>query len=208
MTRKRSNSVAGAKSQALQIQARIENRKPHNVIQDKRADGGGHVYPATVKHGPEAPAQSCNILRQSTNVPSHSTIDYLLSAAYTSPIGVVSTADKKVWAADGDSTVKVLDVDPSSPTYLQILASVNTAGLSSVSACTGGLTGIRTDRERAEVRRELACRPRNRRERSKTAVCEVSLTSSSFQCVGKVQEAGRSVRPPGLFMCVAGGLLD
>src|ERR1700722_15701004 len=87
LRRKRSDSVAGAKLQALpQVQARIENRKPHDVILDKRADGGGHVYPAAVKHGPEAPAQSCIMLRQSTNLPSHSSIDYLLSAAYTSPI--------------------------------------------------------------------------------------------------------------------------
>jgi hypothetical protein len=57
------------------------------------------------------------------------------------PNGVVTTPDKKVWAGDGDSTVKVADVDPSSPTYLQIIASISTAGLSSVSGCTGGVTG-------------------------------------------------------------------
>lgn len=62
-------------------------------------------------------------------------------STHEGPNGVVSTADKKVWAADGDSTVKVLDVDPSSPTYLQIIASVNLAGLSAVSACTGGPAG-------------------------------------------------------------------
>ena len=62
-------------------------------------------------------------------------------SSHEGPNGVVSTADKKVWAGDGDSTVKVADFDPSSPTYLQIIASVNTAGLSSVSACTGGITG-------------------------------------------------------------------
>ncbi len=62
-------------------------------------------------------------------------------STHEGPNGVVSTADKKVWAGDGDSTVKVADVDPSSPTYLQIIASINTAGLSSVSACTGGPAG-------------------------------------------------------------------
>lgn len=62
-------------------------------------------------------------------------------SSHEGPNGVVSTADKKVWAGDGDSTVKVADFDPASPTYLQIIASVNTAGLSSVSACTGGITG-------------------------------------------------------------------
>jgi hypothetical protein len=62
-------------------------------------------------------------------------------SSHEGPNGVVSTADKKVWAGDGDSTVKIADFDPSSPTYLQIIASVSTAGLSSVSACTGGITG-------------------------------------------------------------------
>jgi hypothetical protein len=57
------------------------------------------------------------------------------------PNGIVATADKKVWAADGDSTVKVADVDPSSPTYLQIIASISTAGQTSVSGCTGGTAG-------------------------------------------------------------------
>lgn len=57
------------------------------------------------------------------------------------PNGVVITPDKKVWAGDGDSTVKVADLDPSSPTYLQIIATINTAGLSTVSNCTGGVAG-------------------------------------------------------------------
>lgn len=52
------------------------------------------------------------------------------------PNGVVSTPDKKVWAADGDSTVKVLDVDPSSPTYLQIIASIPTGGLKGLPSAT------------------------------------------------------------------------
>lgn len=62
-------------------------------------------------------------------------------STHEGPNGEVTTADKKVWSGDGDSTVKVGDFDPASPTYLQIIASVNTAGLTSVSACTGGITG-------------------------------------------------------------------
>ena len=62
-------------------------------------------------------------------------------STHEGPNGVVATADKKVWAADGDSSVKVLDLDPKSPTYLKIIASVSTANLSSVSACTGGPAG-------------------------------------------------------------------
>ena len=62
-------------------------------------------------------------------------------SSHEGPNGDVTTADKKVWSGDGDSTVNIADFDPSSPTYLQIIASVNTAGLSSVSACTGGITG-------------------------------------------------------------------
>jgi hypothetical protein len=64
-------------------------------------------------------------------------------SANEGPNGVVSTPDKKVWAADGDSTVKVLDVDPSSPTYLKIIASISTAGLKGLpsATCTGGYSG-------------------------------------------------------------------
>src|SRR6202049_3701489 len=40
------------------------------------------------------------------------------------PNGVVVTPDKKVWAGDGDSTVRVADVDPNSPNYLKIIQSV------------------------------------------------------------------------------------
>lgn len=62
-------------------------------------------------------------------------------SVHEGPNGVVSTTDQKVWAADGDSTVKVTDFDPASPTYLQIIASVSTAGLTPISACTGGTAG-------------------------------------------------------------------
>src|SRR5580704_3424186 len=34
------------------------------------------------------------------------------------PNGVLVTPNKKVWAGDGNSTVQVADVDPSSPSYL------------------------------------------------------------------------------------------
>ncbi len=43
------------------------------------------------------------------------------------PSGVLVTPDKKVWAGDGDSAVKVADVDPSSPNYLKIVRSISTA---------------------------------------------------------------------------------
>ena len=43
------------------------------------------------------------------------------------PNGVLVTPDKKVWAGDGNSTVQVADVDPSSPSYLKIIQSISTA---------------------------------------------------------------------------------
>jgi hypothetical protein len=43
------------------------------------------------------------------------------------PSGILVTPDKKVWTGDGDSTVKVVDVDPASPTYLKIVRSISTA---------------------------------------------------------------------------------
>jgi len=43
------------------------------------------------------------------------------------PSGILVTPNKKVWTGDGDSTVKVADVDPASPTYLKIVRSISTA---------------------------------------------------------------------------------
>jgi hypothetical protein len=43
------------------------------------------------------------------------------------PNGVLVTPNKKVWAGDGDSTVRVGDVDPASPSYLKVIQSINTA---------------------------------------------------------------------------------
>src|SRR5262252_586992 len=43
------------------------------------------------------------------------------------PNGVLVTPNCRLWAGDGNSTVQVADVDPDSPTYLKILASVSTA---------------------------------------------------------------------------------
>lgn len=43
------------------------------------------------------------------------------------PNGVLVTPGKKVWAGDGNSTVQVGDVDPSSPNYLKIIHSISTA---------------------------------------------------------------------------------
>lgn len=52
------------------------------------------------------------------------------------PNGVVVTPLKRLWAGDGNATVQVADVDPASPTYLRILASVSTA----LPVCDGGTT--------------------------------------------------------------------
>ncbi len=43
------------------------------------------------------------------------------------PNGVLVTPNKRVWAGDGNSTVRVADVDPNSPGYLKIVQSVSTA---------------------------------------------------------------------------------
>lgn len=43
------------------------------------------------------------------------------------PNGVVVTPSKKVWAGDGNSTVRVGDVDPKSPNYLKVIQSISTA---------------------------------------------------------------------------------
>ena len=50
------------------------------------------------------------------------------------PNGVVVTPLKRLWAGDGNSITQLADVDPASPTYLQILQSVSTA----LPACDGG----------------------------------------------------------------------
>src|SRR5579864_5970028 len=51
------------------------------------------------------------------------------------PNGVATGANLTAWAGDGDNTVKVADVNPKSPTYLQIIASVSLSGLSGISNC-------------------------------------------------------------------------
>jgi hypothetical protein len=43
------------------------------------------------------------------------------------PNGVLVTPNKKIWAGDGDSTVRVADADPASPTYLKVIQSISTA---------------------------------------------------------------------------------
>jgi hypothetical protein len=43
------------------------------------------------------------------------------------PNGVVVTPNQQLWVGDGNSTVRVADVDPDSPNYLKIIASINTA---------------------------------------------------------------------------------
>ncbi len=59
------------------------------------------------------------------------------SSHWEGPNGVVTTDDKKGWVADGDSTVKVIDLDPASPTYLSIIAQISTA-MPGSTGCTGG----------------------------------------------------------------------
>jgi len=53
------------------------------------------------------------------------------------PNGVVVTGDKVLWAGDGNSLTTVADVDPSSPTYLQILGQINTSN----PECDNGMEG-------------------------------------------------------------------
>lgn len=43
------------------------------------------------------------------------------------PSGVLVTPEKKLWASDGNSTVRVADVDPASPQYLKVIQSISTA---------------------------------------------------------------------------------
>ncbi len=50
------------------------------------------------------------------------------------PNGVVVTPNGHLWAGDGNSTVQVADVDPDSPNYLKIIASISTA----LPGCDGG----------------------------------------------------------------------
>ena len=50
------------------------------------------------------------------------------------PNGVLVTPNRKVWAGDGNSTVRVADVDPDSPNYLNIIGSISTA----IPACDDG----------------------------------------------------------------------
>jgi len=67
-----------------------------------------------------------------------------VTSTHQGPNGAVITRDKKLWAGDGDTTVKVADLDPTSPTYLKIIVSISTASVPSfttISNCTGGLTG-------------------------------------------------------------------
>src|SRR5262245_31090365 len=43
------------------------------------------------------------------------------------PNGVLVTPNHKLWAGDGNSTVRVADVDPDSPNYLNIIGSISTS---------------------------------------------------------------------------------
>lgn len=59
------------------------------------------------------------------------------------PNGVAAGPNFTVWAGDGDSTLKVGDVNPNSKTYLQITDSISLANRSAVSMC--GTTCQRAD---------------------------------------------------------------
>jgi hypothetical protein len=52
------------------------------------------------------------------------------------PNGVLVTPNRKLWAGDGNSTVRVADVDPDSPNYLNITGSIDT----STAECDTGAT--------------------------------------------------------------------
>jgi len=54
---------------------------------------------------------------------------------FEGPNGVAAGPNFTVWAGDGDSTLKVADVNPKSATYLQIIDSISTANRSTVSVC-------------------------------------------------------------------------
>jgi hypothetical protein len=56
------------------------------------------------------------------------------------PNGVLVTPNRRLWVGDGNSTLRVADVDPDSPNYLSILHSVNTSVTdpSSPSFCDNG----------------------------------------------------------------------
>ena len=56
------------------------------------------------------------------------------------PNGVVVTPGRRLWVGDGNSTLRVADVDPDSATYLSILASIDTSvkDSSSPSFCDDG----------------------------------------------------------------------
>src|ERR1700687_4255593 len=56
------------------------------------------------------------------------------------PNGALVTSNKRLWVGDGNSTLRVADVDPDSPTYLHILHSINTSvtNPSSPSFCDTG----------------------------------------------------------------------
>src|SRR6266851_4537196 len=49
------------------------------------------------------------------------------SANGSGPNGALVTSSRRLWVGDGNSTLRVADVDPDSPTYLHILQSINTS---------------------------------------------------------------------------------
>jgi len=53
------------------------------------------------------------------------------------PNGVLVTPNRRLWAGDGNSTVRVANVDPESVDYLKIIGSISTA----IFACDGGTDG-------------------------------------------------------------------
>jgi len=54
---------------------------------------------------------------------------------FEGPNGVATGPNLTVWAGDGDSTVKIGDVNPTSKTYLQLVDSISLANRTAVSMC-------------------------------------------------------------------------
>jgi hypothetical protein len=54
---------------------------------------------------------------------------------FEGPNGVTAGPNLTVWAGDGDSTLKVADVNPTSKTYLQLVDSISLANRTAVSMC-------------------------------------------------------------------------
>src|SRR5260370_19106089 len=50
-----------------------------------------------------------------------------MAANGSGPNGALFTPNRRLWVGDGNSTLRVADVDPDSPNYLNVLKSINTS---------------------------------------------------------------------------------